>query len=110
MKDCVVLAGDARDANSAALWAASCARRAKMTADDVKALATLVQDRYVAACEALFGDSKNASDRSVMLSAEFGDGRPQFQICTDGAVKCEALGPACDNNACDGLTCFRIAA
>lgn len=108
MKDCVVLAGDARDAAAAAEWANACARRARMTGAEAKAVAARVREHYVVACEALFGGENNA--RRVILSARFDKGAPEFQLCTDGAVKCDALGPKCDEGACDGLTCFRLAA
>jgi hypothetical protein len=108
MKDCVVLAGDACDANTAANWAASCAERARMTAEEAKAIAAQVRDVYVKACDALFGERK--VDRMVMLSATFDKGAPQFELFTDGALKCDALGPKSDDCECDGLTCFKLKA
>lgn len=108
MKDCVVLAGDARDANAAKNWAASCAKRARMTADEAKSVAARVRDAYVKACAALFGGRD--AHRKVVLSATFDKGAPEFELCTDGALKCEALGPKTDDGACDGLTCFRLKA
>ncbi|MGB0411944.1 MAG: hypothetical protein ACPGFA_10170 [Pikeienuella sp.] len=107
MRDCVVLAGNARDASLAANWAASCAARARMTADEGKALAARIRDRYVTACEALFG-AQGGTGRQVMLSAEFGEGQPRFELIADGAVACDAIGPKCDAGPCDGLTCFRL--
>lgn len=108
MKDCVVLTGDVGDANQAGKWAASCARKARMTAEEGKALAARVRDLYVKACQALFGGA--GAGRMVVLSAEFGNGAPQFQICADGALTCDALGPKCNEGVCDGLTCFRLPA
>lgn len=108
MKDCVVLAGNARDADKAASWAASCATRARMTADEARAVAVRVRDVYVRACEALF--SGRDAGQKVMLSAMFDNGAPEFQICTDGAVKCDALGAKLEGSACDGLTCFKLKA
>ena len=108
MKDCVVLTGNVDDANLAATWAASCAERARLTKAEATAIAAHVRNRYAQACTALFGETTGRN--RVLLSAEFEKGRPQFEICTDGAVSCEAdceaLGPRRDDRACDGLTCY----
>ena len=108
MKDCVVLAGDVREANAAADWAASCAERALMTADEAKTIAARVRAIYIKACDALFAVRK--ADRVVVLSATFKSGAPEFQLCTDGALKCDALGPRTGDTVGDGLTCFRLPA
>ena len=111
MKDCVVLAGDARDAAAAADWAAAFATKARLTSAEARALAARVRDRYVEACAALFGGA--AEPRKVLLSGRVENGGPAFELCTDGAVKCDvdcqALGPRPDKAACDGLTCFTLA-
>ena len=116
MRSTIVLTGDSRDAETAAQWAESEAKRARLTEVVSKTLRGRVLKSYLATCEAFFAE--NGAAQMLMLSLDFSRPEPSFELIADGeqargtVAACKAMKTVQRRRAglLDGLTCVTVPA